>query len=233
MMKNKPTFFIKTFNWLREIAVIVIGVSITLLGDKCKNDYEENEVTMLIYQNLISDLEKDSTQLAGMIDYSIENEQRAVRFFDNMEQPEKLGDSLIYFINGLAGSSIFAPTNTTYEEIKQNGFSKLIKNQAIKRKIFELYTNVYKEVDIVCAKTGNFIDTEVLPHLHEKMPFVRQQSDINATQQAALIAFCKNDKTKNLAKMSVSEKNMMLRTYENAFEAVKELLALLKKEKRG
>lgn len=125
------TVLSKLIKPIKEVAIIVLGVSISFFVDKCKNNQQDDEAAKLLLKNLTIDLQKDSFQLEEMCAFSRNIEMVTQHLYDNIEQPLVMEDTLLYSIRRIGASSEFAPILTTYEEMKQNGLSKLIKNEDV------------------------------------------------------------------------------------------------------
>jgi hypothetical protein len=212
---------------LKEVMIIFIGVSISFFVDKCKNDRQDEAAAALLAQNLILDLTSDSTQLVLMCNTEVQGYHQVSLLFENIETPEKLEDSLLYHIRCLTRSTVFVPNNLTYEEIKQNGLSKLIKDIKTKRAIYDLYTNFYEDLKIVNGKTSFFIDYELSPFLNRQLPYVKGNI-ASPKEKQQLIALLKTNTFKNLIRSTVRNKKMNWEYYQTAFDKNKALLQLLK-----
>jgi hypothetical protein len=214
--------------FLKEILVVILGVSISFLVDKCKNDRQDEAIIQSLTHNMILDLEKDSIQLYDMLTGSIEAYENVEILYQNIETPERLGDSLFLKTRRISFSSIFVPNNITYEEMKQNGYFKLFKNSKTKRKIFDLYTNDYEDLKVVNSKVADLLDNEIYPYFHKFLPFTKD-NQLNHRQQKQLLALFRENYFKNLVKNSLADKKMNVEYYQTTSNKVTELLSLLRK----
>lgn len=224
------TVLSKLIKPIKEVAIIVLGVSISFFVDKCKNNQQDDEAAKLLLKNLTIDLQKDSFQLEEMCAFSRNIEMVTQHLYDNIEQPLVMEDTLLYSIRRIGASSEFAPILTTYEEMKQNGLSKLIKNDKLKRNLYELYNNYYKDVSVVNQKVSYFADTEISSFLLKNLPYSKDMS-LSKAQLAQVVAITKSDYYRNLLRAALKDKKMNRETYEQTLEKVKIILEILRKEK--
>lgn len=224
------TVLSKLIKPIKEVAIIVLGVSISFFVDKCKNNQQDEEAAKLLLKNLTIDLQKDSFQLEEMCAFSRNIEMVTQHLYDNIEQPLVMEDTLLYSIRRIGASSEFAPILTTYEEMKQNGLSKLIKNDKLKRNLYELYNNYYKDVSVVNQKVSYFADTEISSFLLKNLPYSKDMS-LSKAQLAQVVTITKSDYYRNLLRAALKDKKMNRETYEQTLEKVKIILEILRKEK--
>jgi Family of unknown function (DUF6090) len=216
------------FRYIKEVLIIVLGVSISFLVDKCKNEQQDKATEATLIMSLRQDLTKDSIQLAAMLVHTKDMVSSVQKIYDNLEDFTPIEDSLHYAIRGLTSSSVFTPTNMTYEEMKQNGFSKLLKNQILRRNIYELYCNYYEDLKVVSDKVGMRIELNVSPLLQEQLPF-KKTLNYSPSQVVQITRIFKQDRYRNLVRMSLSDHKMSLNYYEITYEKVIMILDLLRK----
>jgi hypothetical protein len=226
---QKNTFLESILRYTKEVFIIFLGVSISFLVDKCKNDYQDTIAEANLLSSLRLDLVKDSTQLHEMCAATHVIIHGTQTLYDNIEDFTPIEDSLYEHIRTLSFSSVFTPTNMTYEEIKQNGFSKLLKNQPLRRNIYELYCNNYEDLKVVSGKVGTRIELDVSPLLHQRLPFTKT-GVYTPAQTKEVKALFKENHLKNIVRFSLRDQKMTLRYYEGAYEKVKTILILLRKK---
>jgi hypothetical protein len=219
-----------TLKYLKEIAIVVFGVSISFFVDKCKSDKQDRETENLVYQNLSLDLKKDSMQLYTFYHETDTAYQKAVWLYDNIDSPEKLGDDLFNTVRGVSMSTIFTPINLTYEEIKQNGLSKLLKDKEIRRSIYDLYCNYYEDLRIVNEKVAITLEGEIMPFFHQNLPFSRN-NQLDETQKKKLLQLFKNDHFKYLIRAAHHDKKMNVDYYKATYEKVCDVLERIRNRK--
>ncbi|MEY4905604.1 MAG: hypothetical protein RLZZ292_3419 [Bacteroidota bacterium] len=211
------------FRYAKEVFIIFLGVSISFLVDKCKNDYQDKMAEATLLVSLRLDLVKDSTQLHEMCVGTRLIVHGVKTLYDNIDDFAPIEDSLYEYIRTLSFSSVFTPTNMTYEEIKQNGFSKLLKNQKLRRNIYELYCNNYEDLKVVSTKVGTRIELDVSPVLHQRLPFTKT-GIYTPPQIKEVKALFKENHLKNIVRFSLRDQQMSLRYYEGTYEKVKVIL---------
>lgn len=215
--------------FFKEIAIIFIGVSISFFVDRCKNNRQDEEAEKLLFQNLIADVQKDSMQLYDLYKFTKEDRMKVEQLYENIEQPEIFKDSLLNVMKSISSSTAFSPLDITYEEMKQNGLSKLIKNQTVKRNIYELYTNYYGDLKIVNDKVSVSIDFQMQPYMFKYFPFINNNS-LTKAEYATLIKITKDTEYRNLVYQSLSDKRMNENAYLTTINKVNLVLELLRKK---
>lgn len=226
----KPSYnFQNITKFIREIAIIVIGVSISFFVDKCKNNRQDEEAEKLLFQNLFADIQKDSIQLYELYEFTTMDRHKVERLYEQIEQPEIFKDSLLNFMKSISSSTAFSPMNITYEEMKQNGLSKLIKNKTIKRNIYELYSNYYEDLKIVNEKVSISIDFQMQPYMFKHFPFIKN-NNLTKAEQERLITITKDTEFRNLVHQSLSDKKMNEAAYLTTIHKVNLILELLRKK---
>ncbi len=225
---QKNTFLESFIRYTKEVFTIVLGVSISFFVDKCKNDYQDKAAEANLLVSLRLDLTKDSIQLHEMYIATRITAQRVQVLYDNIDDFTPIEDSLYYYIRSLSMTSVFTPTNMTYEEMKQNGFSKLLKNQLLRRSIYELYCNNYEDLKVVSEKVGTRVELNVAPLFQQRLPFTNRRA-YSPDQIKEVKALFKENYFKNTVSFSLHDQQMSLRYYEGTYEKVKEILAMLRK----
>jgi hypothetical protein len=216
----------------KEVFVIFIGVSISFFVDRCKNDMQDRDNERLILQNLRFDLQKDSFQLLSQTQYQKETLAKIQKLYDNIDNIDNIDlmrDSVQIFAFSIAHSLAFTPVDITFEEIKQNGLSKIITNTTLKRKIFELYCNDYEDLKIMNTKVGNRVDNVSFPYLVQHMPY-SFANQLDEAQFQKVKKMCAEDTFKLLLKSAVKDSKYSLEFYQQATQSVNNLLEMLRKK---
>ena len=217
------------FKYSKEVFVIFIGVSISFLVDRCKNDFQDKESERQLLQNLRFDLQKDSSQLLAQVQFHKEGQLHLQKLYKNIDHIETIEDSVYIFVLGMMRSTAFTPLNITFEEIKQNGLSKILKNSALKRKVFELYCNDYEDLKIMNLKIGDHVDKITYPYLFQKLPFM-SDNKLSKAQFAQVKTLCAEDAFKILLRSAVKDGKYNIEFYDQASKNVTNLLEMLRLE---
>ena len=161
LMENKFSSYL--LYAIGEILLVMIGILLALQVNTWNELRKNKEVERNLYENLLTSLEGDSTDLVLVLK-RINIGVKAQRLFI-----ENSYDSLIanYSIDTLEKFVIqvtsigfsFFPRYGAYEQITNNGFLPLLRNEKIKNNLVELYERSYKRyehIDAVVEQKNQF-----------------------------------------------------------------------------
>ncbi|QLG46631.1 DUF6090 family protein [Costertonia aggregata] len=136
---------------LREILIVIIGITIAFSMNKCSDSIKNNSVRKEYIMNLIGDISTDRDVLQAnliAIDKKIEtcNEMIAIL---NSDPDGKL--QLFNMVFEVLDYEIFNPESITYSTLINSGDMKLINDFGLKKAIQGHYTN-YEYVDDIYQK---------------------------------------------------------------------------------
>ena len=146
-----------------EILLVMIGILLALQVNNWNEERKNKKVERNLYQNLLTNLEGDSTDLVRVIRL-VNLGINANRIFIENSYENLIAnyhiDTLEKFVSQInaIGRSFF-PRYGAYDQITNNGFLPLLKSEQVKNKLVELYERSYKlyeHVDAVVEQKNQF-----------------------------------------------------------------------------
>ena len=137
---NKPLKYLRYA--IGEIVLVVIGILIALQINNWHNNNVEKRVEKEILNEILVNLGADLQNI------EIKKKENDLYFkhnqlvLDHLKNKTPLTDSLKHYYSYLYGFGNFQPMTVAYEDLKSRGLN-IIKNQAIRKEISELYEYKY------------------------------------------------------------------------------------------
>jgi hypothetical protein len=175
---------------LGEILLVVIGILIALQVNSWTEAGKLRATEREAYSSLLTSLRKDSLELVRIIDLqtkSLEGQNRVIKSTSHAmlhtQSIEKISGLLADIHNG--GYSFF-PKYGTYNSLISNKGIDIIRSEAIKSELIDLYDywcRRYENVDDVLDKKFH---NDLLPFLHKEIGFfVNSDLEYNQVDDAA------------------------------------------------
>lgn len=139
----------KTATWkytLREIVIVIIGISIAFSMNKCADNLQDNKLRNQYLVNLKSDVTSDKIQLEKNIEAINKKLKICARLIPSLNTNTKHGMPLMNDVFSILQYEIFSPKNITYKTLVNSGDFKLIDDFKLKTTIQGHYTN-YENMD--------------------------------------------------------------------------------------
>ncbi|WP_179020809.1 DUF6090 family protein [Winogradskyella forsetii] len=149
---------------LREIIIVIIGISIAFSMNKCAENAKDNNLKQQYLINLKSDVEADKIQLRKNIE-AINNKLNAcANIIPLLNSGKKQDMRLMQDVFTVLEYKNFSPKNITYKTLINSGDLKLIEDFELKTAIQQHYSN-YEElqdayvrhVSIIQDYLGNYL----------------------------------------------------------------------------
>jgi hypothetical protein len=170
MIEHSGNSFQNTFKkYLYEVVAIFLGISISFWFDKWREDRKDRELEQKILQNLKENLVQDSLvfgKTSQGVDMIIQGAEKLVHF----KQDADIKDSVGFYIDMAASYTGILPNQTTYEEIKQTGHTRLIQDDTLKRAILGHYTTLIPFVKEWCDVDKTHTMMQLIPEMSNYFP---------------------------------------------------------------
>lgn len=224
---NNPKFKDVLKKYLSEVIVIFIGISISFWFDEWRDNRKDNESERKYLENMRSNLVQDTL----MLHYSLENGQalkRSTHLLATFKSDAEIADSIDYHIDNCSSYYGFMPNQTTYEELKQNGHTRLINTDSLKKFILNHYTLVlpyckeWTDVD----KTQTM--TQLIPELSNYFPVVPDTTNMVSVQNK--IKALRMPKIRHLLLTNATYKQETLKTFAVTKISARYVIKLIDKE---
>jgi hypothetical protein len=216
--------------YIFEIIVIFIGISISFWFDEWRNNRKDKEMERKHLSDLRDNLQQDTSLFSFQIEIgqNFINSSRKLATFKN---DADILDSLNIHIDN-ATSYVFLQTNqTAYEEIKLTGHTSLITNDTLKKYILEHYTLSIPGCAEWANIDKNYTMSQITPEMTNSFPVVPDGSNMVSNTQK--IKALRNQKLRNLLLNSVAYKqatsSVFGMTKSNAINLIQRINRELKK----
>jgi hypothetical protein len=189
--------------YIFEIIVIFIGISISFWFDEWRNNRKDKEMERKHLSDLRDNLQQDTSLLSfqiGIGDRLINSSRKLATFKNDAD----ILDSVNIHIDN-ATSYLFLQTNqTAYEEIKLTGHTSLITNDTLKKSILGHYTLTIPGCVEWANIDKNYTMSQIIPEMTNSFPVVPEGSNMVSNTQK--IKALRNQKLRNLLLNSVTYK---------------------------
>lgn len=207
--------------YLSEVIAIFLGISISFWFDEWRDDRKDRETERKILQNLKENLAQD-TLLLGMtcqrVDFMVQGAEKLILF----KQDAKIMDSVSHYIDMAASYTGVLTNQTTYEEIKQTGQTRLIQDDTLKKAILGHYTTLMPYVNEWCEVDKTHTMTQLIPEMSNYFPVVIDTMGLVSASRK--IAYLKMPKLKHLLITNVTYKKEAVKAIKMAHANTKRLV---------
>lgn len=213
-----------------EVVVIFIGISISFWFDEWRGNRKDRETEQKILQNLKENLAQDTFLLGKTsqnVNAMVNGAEKLIRF----EQDEEILDSVSFYIDMAASYTGILINQTTYEEMKQTGNTRLIQNDTLKRAILGHYTSLIPYVKEWCEVDKTHTLTQLIPEMSAYFPVVIDTTNMVSASQK--IQSLKTPKLKYLLLTNLTYKKEAAKTLLIANANTKRLIAQIDKALKG
>lgn len=226
-----PTSFKDTLKkYISEIIVIFIGISISFWFDEWRDNRKDRETEQKMLQDLKENLAQDTFllgQTSLRVDAMVKDAEKLIHF----KQDAEILDSVSAYIDMAASYSGILINQTTYEEMKQTGNTRLIQNDTLKKAILGHYTSLIPYVNEWCQVDETHTMTQLIPEMSLYFPVVIDTMNlVSASQKVQSI---KTPKLKYLLITNLTYKKEAAKAIKLANASTKNLIAVIDKALKG
>lgn len=213
--------------YLSEVIVIFIGISISFWFDEWRDDRKDKELERKYLENLRSNLVQDTL----ILQYSIESGRvltRSTQLLAIFKSDTEIADSISFHIDNSSSYYSFMPNQTTYEELKQNGHTRLIQTDSLKKFILNHYTLMlpYCKEWIEVDKMHTM--TQLIPEMSNYFPVVPDTTNMVSVQNK--IKALRMPKIKHLLLTNAAYKQENLKAFGITKNSARYVIKLIDKE---
>jgi len=169
----------KTVNYLKyafgEIILVVFGILIALSINTWNEGRKIKKIEKQIFENLLTSLKKDSTELVRILDYQEKGikQHNKIVYSTASEITSKMSkdriSNMLYELYN--GSFSFFPKYGTYNSLVSSEGLDIIKLEIIKSKLIDLYDYQYKRYESIDKVLDERFDAFLFPFLNRKVGF--------------------------------------------------------------
>lgn len=214
--------------YLLEILVIIIGISLTLLFNNWREQMienkEETKLLQSIRENLVSDTIMLERRLVG-IDRFIDGNQKLLSpSIDTFPS-----DTLALYIDFVATYTKFHANLIGYKELEQSKSSKIIKNRELLQKIILHYEQKYDLMNEWNDVDKSFVLNDIIPFLSKNFEY--SDSPFLFNDATTTLKLLKDDNYfKNMIKSGSIYKQIIKMLYVQLKNDTRELIAAIDEE---
>ncbi len=219
----------KLLNYLFEIFVIIIGITLSFLVNEWRenNKIREEEITAL--ETILDNLKTDSVNISNEISVLSQSDTLYDYFLHHVFDKNPRLDSLGRAFEAIFSYSKFTPKLIGYQQLKETGKLNIISDKNLLKDLIELYTATQ---DLIAEQ--NFIDKTVSieyvgTHLINKFDLLAiTSSNINKlSEKQRSQNFLKGIRNKKFLNLTLFTRNIKLsekKSYEKYLSDVKHLI---------
>ncbi|MBU2927447.1 DUF6090 family protein [Winogradskyella psychrotolerans] len=139
---------------LREIIIVIIGISIAFSMNKCAENAKDNKLKTQYLTNLKSDIEADKAHLQKNIEAINNKLELCSKIIPVLNSGTDQDMQLLYNIFEIVKYENFSPKSTTYKTLIHSGDLKLIEDFKLKTTIQQHYSNYDELADVYVRHTS-------------------------------------------------------------------------------
>jgi len=146
-----------------EIILVVIGILIALSINNWNNDQNLRRTEVALLKEMKKNLEADLVDLQWNINDNKTKLNANEIVLESLKNSESYNDTLNFYYGNLFGGTYFSKNTSAYDNLKSIGFH-IIKNDSLRIRITELYSNKYNYIDILEEDfLDNFFSAKLQP----------------------------------------------------------------------
>lgn len=212
--------------YLSEVIAIFLGISISFWFDEWRDNRKDREMEQKVLHDLKENLVQDSLLLGGTlqrVNAMVQGAEKLVLF----KRDGDISDSVAFYIDMAASYTGILTNQTTYEEMKQTGHTRLIQDDTLKKSILGHYTTLIPYVNEWCEVDKTHTMTQLIPEMSLYFPVVIDTMDgVTASQK---ITSLKTPKLRNLLITNLAYKKEAIKAIKMASSNTKRLIARIDK----
>ena len=210
-----------------ELFILILGITASFALNEWRISRQESQQQVELLENFKKNLVADSTILSAgvkQLTMQIEAAGKVLSVTNNV-----YSDSLVLNVLGLLNYVPFKSNDITYEEMKNLGNSRIIRNDSLLSSIIGLYENEYEKVINWSDVDGQHVKTQLIPFVERNFPFVPNLNYPLADTKTKrdLISAINQDEFKHLVQFGASYKMSTKFVYSEALKNIKHVLVLI------
>jgi len=156
--------------YLLEIGVIIVGITLSFLLNEWRADRSEAEAEIRALASLRDDLVADTTMISNEIQ-QMDKFDSALNYMIRLYQKDAQAnrDSILAALTAYATYTTFNKNSTGYEQLKETGQLNIISNKALLKSVVELYND-----KALVLKEYSYIDRSMV--LEQFIPFLMKDA---------------------------------------------------------
>jgi hypothetical protein len=151
------------FYAIGEVILVVIGILIALSIDNWNEDRNIRRTEKALLNEMKNELEMDLADMEFNINLNKVKVNANEIVLESLKNSDSYNDTLKFYYANLMGGSYFSKNTAAFDNLKSTGFY-IIKNDSLRIRITQLYSNIYNYIDILNANyIDNFYTTKLEP----------------------------------------------------------------------
>ncbi len=212
--------------YLSEVVAIFIGISISFWFDEWRDNRKDREMEQKVLQNLKENLVQDTLLLGGTlqnVNVMVQGAEKLILF----KRDTDIADSVGFYIDMAASYTGILTNQTTYEEMKQTGHTRLIQDDTLKKFILGHYTTLIPYVNEWCEVDKTHTMTQLIPEMSLYFPVVIDT--MNWVPASQKVTFLKKPKLRHLLITNLAYKREAIKAITMVNANTKRLIARIDK----
>ncbi len=215
----------KWAEYIIEIIVLIIGISLSLFFNDLRAEKLDRKNETLILQSIQENLTADT----AMLEIHIKQIDFLLNGHSKMLEGNIAADSAALYIDNFATYSLFEGQDVGYQELKQSQSSRIITNRVLLQKIITHYEQKLPAVNEWNSLDKQFVLDEILPFLNKNMKYSEAKylyDDYETTNQLLE----SDDYFKNMIKSGLMFKQIIKQFYMHTNTETKKLINAIEEE---
>lgn len=208
--------------YLIEIFVIIIGISLTLLLNNWREHRIERKTEVKLLESIRENLVADTLTLNGRLQ-NMGIFVHAHKQFLSPSIDTFSSDSILTYMDLLATYTMFQGTDVGYQELKQSKSSTTIQNRILLQKVIQHYERKYDLIKEWNDIDKSFVLNDVIPFLNQNIKY-KEGPFLHNDAESAVLLLENNDYFKNLIKSGGIYKHIVKLFYARIFADTKILI---------
>jgi hypothetical protein len=204
--------------YLFEILVVFLGIMAAFGLNSWRENLQENNLEEKYLTGLNNDLNKNITELTGLIEIAEDNKNAIQKIVGMISKNDYQTDTIIHHSVRMAYLFEFNQNSVTFETLKASGNIQIISEYDLRNKVVEVYRE-YSRITRFDNMYRKYIDDYVIPFLWKNIDMI--------TGEPVSINFVKQVEFKNVLTGYLLMLTQQIDGYKQGLEKSKELQEML------
>jgi hypothetical protein len=211
-----------------EVLVLVLGITASFALDQWRREREDRQLERRALEGVKENLVADTVALRG----ARLRLARMSRGYSELLQGTAPADSIDTYMDLSISYVAFVRTDNAYQELRQTGGSRLLRNHAVLTALIDLYAREYSRAGEWDAINRGVVLDRMIPYVDEHAPYnpERAGGEVVLGLAPAYRALIRDDRFRNLLATNRDFKVAQQSVYAAAARRATEVLQLLDRE---
>lgn len=217
--------------YILEIIVVIIGITISFTIDNIKNDASDRSLEQMYLARLKADISSDVDGLQAVIlrTESILESGRVLLEQSRADEPTLSGEELARHTEIIVARPNYISKNATFSALKSSGYFHLIQDNQLKELLFE-YDQQYQGMKAVDMAELHITSTIAGPYFLKNIPWDHQKNNARHATQIKVKNIVNDFEFVNNLILRVGNRTELLENYTQTPAVVTKIKEILEKK---